>query len=57
MLKETAELYNLHTPEIIIYNFETNLYDIAKTVPGYEIIPFPVMNILLDYGGNDLNVS
>lgn len=49
-LKDTANMFHIAVPNIIIYSFENPLIDEAEQIPGYASLPVPVINILLEYG-------
>ena len=51
-IKETARKYNIDCPQIIQYPFQRKLIEEAKQVPGWEQVPVPVMNVLMEYGKN-----
>lgn len=51
-LKDTANMFHIAVPNIIIYSFENPLIDEAEQIPGYASLPVPVINILLEYGKN-----
>ena len=48
--------FNIHVPNIIIYPFSRAIINEAQVVPGYEKVPVPVINVLLEYG-NKMVVS
>lgn len=54
MLWETARSYGIEPPQTIIFVFGTTLIEEARQVPGFEAVPVPVMNILMEYGNNYL---
>ena len=51
-LKATAKEYNITHPCIVIVNYDDKLIEEAMEVPGWENIPVPVMNTLMEYGSN-----
>ncbi|XP_057290526.1 uncharacterized protein LOC130613205 [Hydractinia symbiolongicarpus] len=52
LLWKAAQRKNIDPPDVVIYNFSAALIDKASQVPGFENVPVPVMNILMEYGNN-----
>ncbi|XP_057292633.1 uncharacterized protein LOC130621360 [Hydractinia symbiolongicarpus] len=52
LLWKAAQQKNIDPPDVVIYNFSAALIDKASQVPGFENVPVPVMNILMEYGNN-----
>ena len=54
ILKEIVKENGIDVPRMIIYTFDATLIEEAKAIPGYEILPIPIMNILMEYGRNHI---
>ena len=52
VFKQTSTDFNITPPEIIIYNFDSNVIAETTEVLGFEDVPIPVMNLLMKYGRN-----
>lgn len=51
-LSDAAHSQCIAKPATIMYDFSCSLIEEAKHVPGYEFLPIPVMNVLMDYSKN-----